>query len=125
MSNQIQNKGTAINIMIIDDDPMIRRLVSRMLATKKFDTITAEGGEMAMQLLSENDVSHIILDLNMPDGLSGTETLKRINKLYPNIPVILSSGDGSSLDKEKFKRLGVSKFLNKPFDLNELFSVIV
>ncbi len=111
-------------ILIVDDDPMILKLIKRMLATRKYLTFSAGGGQQALDILAKNEVSHIILDLNMPDGLSGTETLKRINKLYPDIPVILSTGDGPMIDKNKFLRMGVSKFLNKPFDLEELFSII-
>lgn len=111
----------AYQILIIDDDPMIRRLVGRMLHTKGYTTLEVDGGQEAINILKRQTFSHIILDLNMPSGLSGEETLKILNKTYPDIPIILSTGDGGIIDKDEFRRKGVSKFLNKPFDMQELF----
>lgn len=112
------------NVLIVDDDPMIRKLLGKMLATKKISSIAVSGGDEALKVLPSEPISHIILDLNMPDGLSGDDTLKEIHEKFPNIPVILSTGDGSMIDKSKYISMGVSKFLNKPFDLNDLFSAI-
>ncbi|MCY3415031.1 MAG: response regulator [Candidatus Heimdallarchaeota archaeon] len=111
------------SIMIVDDDPMIRKLIGRMLKVKGYESVQAESGDEALELTKQHVISAAIVDLHMP-GLSGEDTIKEFAKKYPKIKLILSTGDGMTIDKEYFKSIGVSIFLNKPFDMDDLFQAI-
>lgn len=112
------------SVLVIDDDPMIRKLVGRMLKIKGYESIELSGGEEAIEKIPElPDEMFVILDLSMP-GISGEETLVVLHREKPQWKIILSTGFGGSLDTQYFSNLGVYKFLNKPFEMNELFEAL-
>ena len=91
-----------------------------------FQVTCAENGEEALQILESengNKFDLIITDLTMP-GISGEKLLRKINNIFPQIPIILSSGYSQSHDIDELKVLGVKEILMKPYSISELTKTI-
>ena len=105
-------------ILVVDDEAAIVRLVRVRLETDGYAVLTASRGDEALKLLEESRPDLVILDLMMPD-MDGTETLRRIRS-RSQLPVIMLTALGS--DREKLKGLqgGADDFITKPFNPDEL-----
>jgi signal transduction histidine kinase/CheY-like chemotaxis protein len=108
-------------IMVCDDDPGIRTVVSEHLTRQGYTVIEASSGEQALVLAAEQQVEAILLDLYMP-GLSGWETLQRLrnNPITANIPVVVLSVLSSTLRPQLTG--DAQGWVQKPFNENLLFA---
>jgi len=110
-------------ILVIDDDPMPRKTLNRILTRLGYPVIEASNGKAGLQMLAENEPGLIMLDNDMP-GMQGIEVLAKIRQSHPNLPVIMMSGAGDDMFVSKVLKMGAMAFLAKPFDLNELKEAI-
>ncbi|MCJ7812021.1 sigma-54 dependent transcriptional regulator [bacterium] len=102
-------------IIVVDDDKNARLLIETILTkTKQYDIVQARNGEACLRKLNETNADLILLDLQMP-GIDGIETLKRIKKQYPYIPVIIMTAHGTIEKAVHSMKLGSYDFLTKPF----------
>ncbi|MEP3523816.1 MAG: sigma-54 dependent transcriptional regulator [Hyphomicrobiales bacterium] len=102
-----------INILIVDDDPVQRRLLEAAIEKFGYQPVSAEGGQEALDLLDEQDFSLIILDLVMPD-LDGMAVLERLRKAKSNLPVIVQTSQGGIDTVVSAMRAGAYDFAVKP-----------
>jgi two-component system chemotaxis response regulator CheY len=105
-----------LRILICDDDPSTRLLLTRMLMREPGAAVTeAVDGLQALELLEEGDFDLLILDLMMP-GLDGAGVLKILREQAPlaNLPVVILSGQRESETVQAVIQLGVAGFLLKP-----------
>lgn len=103
-------------ILIVDDDPVQRRLLDAILVKLGYQVTSVEDGEKAVSLLSDNSVNPvdlIMLDLLMP-GLNGFGVLKKMRKLKLRIPVIVQTAKGGIETVVNAMRLGAHDFVVKP-----------
>ena len=114
-------------ILVVDDDPVIRTLVSEYLGAYGFEIQTAESGEQCLKSLSDGLPDIVILDLQMPI-MNGIEVLERIraNNLTGAVPVILLSANAqnetaSMVEKYKIK---ADHYLEKPFEIKSILEAI-
>jgi DNA-binding response OmpR family regulator len=115
-------------ILVVDDDPMARELLSERLGRDGFDIDTAEDGERGWQVLSEHPphtYSTILLDRQMP-RLNGLELLRRIKKdeRLRSIPVIFQTGAGDRDEIREGIEAGSYYYLVKPLDLDLLIAIV-
>lgn len=105
-------------IVIVDDDPNIRNLVSTYLREEGFVTFVAGHGKEALAIMEEQLCDLAVVDVMMPvmDGYELTEKLRR----YYDIPVILLTAKDQISDKEKGFRSGTDDYIVKPFEPREL-----
>ena len=75
-------------ILIVDDDAGQRSLLDSFLKGQGFETFPVSSGERAIEFLGQQDVAMMISDVRMP-GISGLETLRRVRKQHPRLPVLL------------------------------------
>jgi DNA-binding NtrC family response regulator len=108
-------------LLIVDDDSGQRSLLDSFLRSQGFDTVVAESGERALELLSTGKFSMMISDVRMP-GLSGLETLQRARKSFPSLPVLLVTAYTDIREAVAAMRDGAVNYLAKPIDLDELFA---
>ncbi len=102
-------------IIVVDDDKNTRLLIETILTkTKLYEVIQARNGEACLRKLNETNADLILLDLQMP-GIDGIETLKRIKKQCPYIPVIIMTAHGTIEKAVHSMKLGSYDFLTKPF----------
>jgi len=103
-------------LLLVDDDPAILSLMSRMLRHEGFRILTAEGGEQALNLLASNPVGVVIADQRMPN-MSGVELLSRVRGLYPDtVRVVMSAQVDVDTVTEAINQGAVYKVLAKPWD---------
>ncbi len=109
----------SVRILIVDDDPGQRSLLTSFLQTQGFETDTADSGEKALEKLRAGRYDMMISDVRMP-GLSGLETLRRARKEYATLPVLLVTAFTDVKDAVAAMRDGALNYLAKPIDLDEL-----
>lgn len=103
-------------ILVIDDDELVRELLSDVLQADGHAVVQAAGGREGLRLFRQGGFDLVLTDLGMPE-CSGWEVAAAIKKIAPRIPVALITGWGLTLDREKLKEAGVDLLLNKPFQV--------
>jgi DNA-binding response OmpR family regulator len=109
-------------VLVADDDAVILRLLEVNFSLDGFDVVTASGGEEALgKALGEGPFDLIVLDVMMPgmDGWQVCEALKE-NEGTAGVPVMFLSARTQDQDRVRGMRLGVSAYVTKPFDPDEL-----
>ncbi|MBN2011608.1 response regulator [candidate division KSB1 bacterium] len=117
------------NILVMDDEPLIRNLVKRMLNIMGHSVETANHGQQAIELYSTamnngNPYDVVILDLTVQGGMGGQETIERLRKLNPDVKAIVSSGYSNDPIMANFADYGFSGVVAKPYETHELNRVI-
>ncbi|MBX6331457.1 MAG: sigma-54-dependent Fis family transcriptional regulator [Gemmatimonadaceae bacterium] len=102
------------DILIIDDEPNIRRMVSALLGADGFTTREAPDGASGVRAATEREPDAVLLDLMMPGELDGMATLTRLRETVPDVPVVMMSGRAGLADAVKATKLGAFHFLEKP-----------
>jgi two-component system, NtrC family, nitrogen regulation response regulator NtrX len=113
-------------LLIVDDEPGIRRSLGDSLTDEGYAVLKAERGEQALDLLENPDsdaISLMLLDVWLP-GMDGLETLQRAKVLRPELPVVMISGHSSIDTALQATKLGAFDFLEKPIDLDRLLLVV-
>jgi two-component system, OmpR family, response regulator len=105
-------------ILIVDDDPNIRKLVKVILRDKGFDIYEATDGLDALSKLEKIKVNMVILDIMMPN-MNGWDLCSELRKYY-DIPLLMLTVKGETSQKVKGLQLGTDDYLVKPFDKREL-----
>ncbi|ELB2935603.1 response regulator [Vibrio alginolyticus] len=100
-------------IMLVDDDPIFRRVTNAYLESQGFKVVEAENGLEALQQLRECQPDLILCDLSMP-VLDGIEFVEEVSLEYPYMPLIVVSGTDEMSDVAKALRFGIKDFLPKP-----------
>ncbi len=108
-------------ILIVDDEPAVRRTVRSALESAGYECAESESGAAALAWLEENKADAIIADYHMP-GLSGLKLLERVRGKLDgkSPPVILLTGSLEEKDKLKAKELGAYAIVDKPCNFREL-----
>ncbi len=100
-------------VLIVDDQPELRRLFKRSLSKAGFEVVEAWNGRVAIQLLQQSRFDVVISDVRMPD-LSGVELLKELHDLDPDLPVVLTSGSPDESTSSEANQYGAFGYLMKP-----------
>ncbi len=108
-------------VLIVDDEEAVREITSEVLKRAGFDVRSAAGGREAIAILETraDPIGLVVLDLVMPD-LDGEETLREIQRIRPDTPVILISGYEETQTAERFAEGEIAGFLRKPYEHEEL-----
>jgi DNA-binding NtrC family response regulator len=106
-------------IMVIDDDPNLRKSLADILRLKGYETVSAENGMEGLALLQHNPVCLALIDIGLPD-ISGVEVLKRIKADFPSTEVIILTGNATLDSAIEAANGGAFSYLIKPYDINQL-----
>ena len=106
-------------VLVVDDEPLVRDVVCRMLQDVGYDARSAADGATALAMLAADPVDAVVLDLSMP-GMSGLEVLAAIHAERPALPVIVVSGQGA----DRGTAAGASGALSKPFHFDQLVAAL-
>lgn len=109
-------------ILLIDDEPQIRRVLRTSLAAQGAKVLDVGSGEEALELLRVETVDLILLDLNMP-GMGGLETCRAIRSGW-DVPIIVVSVRDADADKVEALDAGADDYVCKPFSFDELMARI-
>ena len=104
------------NILIVDDEARMRKLIKDFLVAKGYSILEAEDGEKALELFAENSskIRLILLDVMMPK-LDGWSVLRQIRQADSKIPIIMLTARGEEQDELFGFELGVDEYISKPF----------
>jgi two-component system nitrogen regulation response regulator NtrX len=102
------------SVLIVDDEPNIRRMVGALLASEGYEVRDAAEGAVGLQRIAESCPDVVLLDLMIPGELDGLATLARLREAVPDVPVIMMSGKAGLSDAVKATKLGAFNFLEKP-----------
>jgi two-component system nitrogen regulation response regulator NtrX len=102
------------SVLIVDDEPNIRRMVGALLASEGFEVRDAADGESGVARALELEPDLVLLDLMIPGTMDGMAVLERLRASFPELPVIMMSGRAGLADAVKATRLGAVNFLEKP-----------
>jgi len=113
------------NILIIEDEAAIRRVLSKIIGEESESYLIdeAEDGLIGLEMLSKKEYDLVLCDIKMPK-MDGEEVLGKIKKILPELPVIMISGHGDLETAVNILRLGAFDYISKPPDLNRLLNTV-
>ena len=111
-------------ILVVDDEEMIRVLLTYMLAEEGYKVTTASDGQKAVELLERERFDLIITDMVMP-GLNGISVLRAAKSIDPRRPVIVITGYPSVETVRRLVRLGADDYITKPFNVDMVKVTVV
>ncbi len=111
------------DILLVDDDPDLLKLISLRLGSAGYRVRTADSGEAALGALAVARPGVVITDLRMP-GMDGLQLFEAIHRAHPALPVIILTAHGTIPDAVAATQRGVFGFLTKPFDSQELLQKV-
>ena len=106
-------------VLVIDDDPGVRDYMEALVSRQGYLVFSEADAEHALANLDESRPDIVTLDVVLP-GIDGLETLRRLKRRLPDVPVVMLSGHGQARNIVEAMRLGASDFLRKPFEVEEL-----
>ena len=101
-------------VLIVDDEPNIRRMVGALLTAEGFEVREAADGNSGIARAEESEPDVVLLDLMMPGGPDGIAVLEKMRERYPDLPVVMMSGRAALGDAVRATKLGAAQFLEKP-----------
>ena len=101
-------------VLVIDDEPTVRKLLGMLLSRDGYEVILADNGEKGLELYRLEHPDVILLDLRMPQP-DGVAVLKEIRRLDLQQPVVVLTGDTDPETEREVRALGVSEFIDKRF----------
>jgi len=115
----------AHRVLVVDDDDVIRQLITVNLELEGFDVVTAVDGQDALDKVKDADVSVVTLDVMMPrvDGWEAAARLRN-DPDTAHIKVVLLSARAQEADLQRGEKIGVDAYLTKPFDPDELIALV-
>jgi two-component system, OmpR family, KDP operon response regulator KdpE len=106
-------------VLIVDDEPSIRRALRTTLGTLGFDMQEAVTGEQALPMLRASSFDAVLLDINMP-GMGGIEACREIRRQFPRLAVLMLTVRDNEDDKVEALEAGADDYVTKPFPIREL-----
>ena len=122
----VSGKG---KILVMDDEPMLRMVLAKMLLTMGYEVESAQDGAQALELYTrfqdtEDPFVTVILDLTVPGGMGGKEVIARLLKINPQVKAIVSSGYSDDPVMANFQTYGFTDVIAKPYRISELDKVL-
>jgi two-component system, OmpR family, KDP operon response regulator KdpE len=112
-----------VPILVVDDEPPIRRLLRTSLGAQGYRVLEAETGRAALDLLERDRPEVVLLDLGLPD-LDGLEVIRRVRGAGRKVPIVVLSSRGDERGKVQALDIGAEDYVTKPFSMAELVARI-
>jgi two-component system response regulator ResD len=109
---------TSTRVLVVDDEPMVRHVLTRYLAREGFDVDEAADGRLALERIREAQPDLVLLDLMLPE-VDGYEVFRRL-RLSSSVPVIMLTARGEETDRIVGLELGADDYVTKPFSPREV-----
>ncbi|MEC8056927.1 MAG: response regulator, partial [Pseudomonadota bacterium] len=120
--NQTLQSSVETRIVVIDDEPQIRKFLDIALRAQGYKTMLCEIGMKGLEVLATQGAELVILDLGLPD-LDGREVLQEL-RTWSNVPVIVLSVRADEQEKVALLDAGANDYMTKPFSVPELMARI-
>jgi PAS domain S-box-containing protein len=117
-------QASSLLCLVVDDEPRLARMLSTMLRRLGHPARTAVSGEEALEILAAEPIDLLLTDVGMGPSMNGWELAERALQLRPDLPVILATGWGASIDAQQAHDRGVIAVLSKPYRQADLEQVL-
>jgi DNA-binding NtrC family response regulator len=107
-------KSSGNNVLVVDDDNAVCRIVERMLSDEPYQVQTSQSVADALQAIEQKAFDAYVMDYKLPDG-SGLDVAERIRSKGSEVPIILISGYDTTFVASRAEKLNIFDFLQKPF----------
>jgi len=108
-------------VLVIDDEPPIRKLLRMGLSAHGYEILEAPSGRVSLELLNQKKPDLVILDLGLPD-IQGLDLLRMIRSRNESVPIVVLSSRGDEAGKVQALDLGADDYVTKPFGMDELLA---
>ena len=109
-------------VLVVDDDPAVRKSIDRVLSSKGYAVITAENGEEALQTMEQSPFDVVLLDMRMP-GQDGLSVLRTIKQKWPESEVVIITGYPTVDSAKEAVRLGAYDYVAKPVGPQDVINI--
>jgi nitrogen regulation protein NR(I) len=110
-------------VLIVDDEPNLRKILAAQLSRDGYDVLLAEDGEQGLALLRENHIDLVVTDLKMPK-VDGMTLLREALRESPTLPIVMITAHGTVDTAVEALKIGAFDYLTKPFDKDEVRQVV-
>ncbi|HEX2658956.1 MAG TPA: response regulator [Polyangia bacterium] len=124
MSDASASRGTALSILLVDDDDTFRERLARALRERGFQVTTAANGQAALAAAAAAPPDFAVVDMRMPGG-SGQEVIEGLASISPTTKSVVLSGYGSIASAVDAMNKGARHYLSKPIDADELVATLM
>ena len=114
---------SSLRVLVVDDEPAIRRFLRTSLAAQDYLVLEAEDGKSALDMLKRNAVDVLVLDLGLP-GADGFEIIRGLREAGSALPIVVLSSRADEAGKVRALDLGADDYVTKPFGMDELLARI-
>jgi PAS domain S-box-containing protein len=115
----LEGEPVSLSILVVDDEPGVRGVLARLLERAGHQVHTADSGQMGIAALEQERYDLLICDFGMPD-VQGPKVMQRAYALYPEMPIVLTTGWGDSITPEQLRNMRAMTLLSKPFGQEEV-----
>jgi two-component system KDP operon response regulator KdpE len=113
-----------VRILVVDDEPPIRRFLRTGLGAQGYDVLEAEDGKLALDMMRRNAVDLMVLDLGLPGDIDGFAVIQKLRQAGSSVPVVVLSARTDEAGKVRALDLGADDYVSKPFGMDELMARI-
>lgn len=113
-----------LNILLVDNEAEFLESITYWLETKEHNVRVAYSGEESLELIKNSTFDMVFLDIHMPGGIDGMETLRRIRATNPSLPVVMVTGYAKEERMGEALQLGISGFFPKTASFEDLGRII-
>ena len=106
-------------ILVVDDEPNVREMVSKIVSVIGHEPVTAGSGKEALEILKNGPFSILITDIRMPE-MDGFELMKAVRDLFPKVYIICMTAHGGSYTYTDVVAVGAKDYIMKPFTIDEM-----
>lgn len=124
-SNPMSSAGASHTILVVEDEPLMRNLLHKLLARAGTQTMLAADGAEALEIYErhQREISVVLLDLGLPK-ISGWDVFDKMKERNPHVHVVVATGFLEPKIKERLQSGGVKHFIHKPFNIDHLMGVL-
>src|SRR5215470_6913789 len=110
-------------VLIVDDEPNLRKILAAQLSRDGYDVLLAEDGEQGLGLLREHHIDLVVTDLKMPK-VDGMTLLREALRETPDLPIVMITAHGTVDTAVEALKIGAFDYLTKPFDKDEVRQIV-
>ncbi|MCD6534833.1 MAG: PAS domain S-box protein [Deltaproteobacteria bacterium] len=115
---------SASRILVMDDEEVVRETITEILTTFGYEVEVVSDGQQALEKYREQEFALVIMDLTIPGGLGGRETIKLLKEFDPQVKAVVSSGYANDPVVAEYEKYGFCGFLNKPYIIEDLLQLL-
>ncbi len=121
---RVETTTRSHSILVVDDEEFVRETLAEMLADLNHEVVTVDSGRAAVEKIAERQFDVVFTDLAMPE-MDGWETARAIRALKPELPVVLVTGYGATVQRPSGESDLVAGIIGKPFDFDQVTATLV